>query len=306
MSNNVLRGITLKIVSVLVFLVMASLLKAAQGVPAGQLVFFRSFFGLLPVVIFLAWRRELLAGVKSTAVGSQITRGFVGTVSMALGFYALTVLPLPAAVTLSYAMPLMIVVFSAIFLGEVVRLYRWSAVAVGMVGVLIVTWPSLTLFSSGVGGVAVVGVGAALAGACLGAVAQLLVRRLVATERPATIVFYFLATSSVMALLTIPFGWVMPTPLQALYLVGAGIAGGTAQIIVTESYRHADLSVIAPFEYTSLVFSIIIGFTFFGDVPTIHMLVGAVIVIGSGLFIIFRERQLGKAQPEKKVATPQG
>lgn len=306
MSNNVLRGITLKIVSVLVFLVMASLLKAAQGVPAGQLVFFRSFFGLLPVVIFLAWRRELLAGVKSTAVGSQITRGFVGTVSMALGFYALTVLPLPEAVTLTYAMPLMIVVFSAIFLGEVVRLYRWSAVAVGMVGVLIVTWPSLTLFSSGVGGVAVVGVGAALAGACLGAVAQLLVRRLVATERPATIVFYFLATSSVMALLTIPFGWVMPTPLQALYLVGAGIAGGTAQIIVTESYRHADLSVIAPFEYTSLVFSIIIGFTFFGDVPTIHMLVGAVIVIGSGLFIIFRERQLGKAQPEKKVATPQG
>lgn len=306
MQNNILRAIGLKIASVLIFLVMASLLKAAQGVPAGELVFFRSFFGLLPVVVFLAWRRELRAGVKSHDVTSQVWRGFVGTISMGLGFYALSVLPLPEAVTLTYAMPLMIVVFSAIFLGEVVRIYRWSAVVVGLVGVVIVTWPNLTLFSSGVGGAAAIGVAAALIGACLGAVAQLLVRKLVNTERPATIVFYFLATSSVMSLATIPFGWVTPTLVQAACLIGAGICGGIAQIVVTESYRHADLSVIAPFEYTSLVFSILIGFVFFGDVPTIYMLVGSVIVVGSGLFIILRERQLGKARPEKEVATPQG
>jgi drug/metabolite transporter (DMT)-like permease len=134
----------------------------------------------------------------------------------------------------------------------------------------------------------------------------LLVRKLVDTERSATIVFYFLASSSVIALATIPFGWVMPTPLQAVFLIGAGLFGGTAQILLTESYRHADMSVVAPFEYTSLVFSVIVGFLAFGDVPTWQMLVGGLIVVGSGLFIIYRERQLGKVRPEQEVATPQG
>src|SRR5690606_12627077 len=110
-------------------------------------------------------------------------------------------------------------------------------------------------------------------------------------------------SSSLIVLVTIPFGWVMPTPTQALFLVGAGIAGGVGQILLTESYRHADMSVVAPFEYTSLVFSILIGYFAFGDVPTWQMLVGGVIVIGSGLFIIWRERRLGKVRPEKAVVT---
>ena len=304
--NNTLTGIAFKVTSVIIFLAMASLLKASEGVPAGQLVFFRSFFGLVPVIAWLSWRRELLAGIKTQHLGGHLARGSIGTISMGFGFFALTQLPLPEATTLTYAMPLLIVVFSAIFLGETVRLYRWSAVGVGMAGVLLIAWPSLTLFSSGVSSAAAIGVGAALTGACLGAVAQLLVRRLVDTERSATIVFYFLASSSVIALATIPLGWVTPTPLQTVFLVGAGICGGTAQILLTESYRHADMSVVAPFEYTSLVFSIIIGFFAFGDVPTWQMIAGGLVVVGSGLFIIWRERQLGKVRPEKQVATPQG
>jgi drug/metabolite transporter (DMT)-like permease len=305
-ANSTLRGIAFKIGSVLIFLGMASLLKAAQGVPAGELVFFRSFFGLVPVIIWLAVSGQLREGVKTKAIGSHLARGFIGTISMGLGFFALTRLPLPEAVTLNYAMPLVLVVLSAIFLHEVVRLYRWTAVAVGFVGVVIIAWPSFTLFSTGVNQAAAVGVISAIAAACLGAVAQLLVRRLITTERSATIVLYFLGSSSLIALLTIPFGWVMPTPLQALYLVGAGLCGGTAQIMLTESYRHADMSVVAPFEYTSLVFSVIVGFLAFGDVPTWEMLVGGAIVVGSGLFIIFREQQLGRERPEKKVVTPQG
>lgn len=307
MKNLVLRGIFLKIVSVLIFLVMASLLKAAQGVPAGELVFFRSFFGIVPVVVFLAWTGQLREGVKSNAIGGQIWRGLVGTTSMGLGFFALTRLPLPEAVTLNYATPLVIVVFSALFLNEIVRFHRWSAVVVGLVGVVIIAWPSLTLFSTGVSSAAALGVGAALAGACVGAGAQLLVRRLIVTERSATIVLYFLGTSSLISLVTIPFGWVMPTPLQAVYLVGAGIAGGIAQIILTESYRHADMSVVAPFEYTSLVFSVIIGFVFFGDLPTVHMIVGGILVVGSGLFIIYREHRLGiDRKKAAELVTPQG
>jgi drug/metabolite transporter (DMT)-like permease len=305
--RNPLVGIAFKVGSVLIFLVMSSLLKASGDIPAGELVFFRSFFGVIPVVLFLVWRGELREGLKSNAVGSQIWRGLVGTVSMGLGFFALTRLPLPEAVTINYAMPLIIVVLSALFLHEVVRLYRWTAVIVGLVGVVIIAWPRLTVFSSGVGSAAAVGVFAAIAAACLGAVAQLLVRKLIKTERSATIVLYFLLSSSAISLLTIPFGWVLPTPLQAATLIGAGFAGGIAQIMLTESYRHADMSVVAPFEYSSLVFSVIIGFVFFGDVPTWFMLAGGTIVVGSGLFIIYREHRLGLDRSQvREVVTPQG
>jgi drug/metabolite transporter (DMT)-like permease len=306
-DRGALTGIAIKIASVLIFLVMSSLLKASAGIPAGELVFFRSFFGVFPVIAFLAWRGELRDGLKSNNIPSQIWRGLVGTVSMGCGFFALTQLPLPEAVTITYAMPLIIVVLSALFLNETVRLYRWSAVVVGLVGVVIIVWPDLTLFSSGVGGGAALGALVAFAGAALGAVAQLLVRTLIKTERSATIVLYFLLSSAVISLVTVPFGWVMPNPLTAAMLVGAGFAGGIAQVMLTESYRHADMSVIAPFEYTSLVFSVIIGFLFFGDVPTWFMLVGGVIVVGSGLFIIYREHRLGLDRTKvREVVTPQG
>jgi drug/metabolite transporter (DMT)-like permease len=122
---------------------------------------------------------------------------------------------------------------------------------------------------------------------------MVLVRRLVETERSATIVLYFSITSSIIALMTLPFGWVMPTPTQFAMLIGAGILGGIAQILLTESYRHADMSVVAPFEYASLILTIVVGYVFFRDVPTVAMLVGGVIVVGSGLFIIYREHRLG-------------
>lgn len=304
--NAPLTGIAFKVGAVLIFLVMSALLKASTGIPAGELVFFRSFFGILPVVMFLSWRGELREGIKSRNVGGQVWRGLVGTCSMGLNFLALTKLPLPEAVTLGYSTPLIIVVLSAIFLGEVVRLYRWSAVMAGLVGVVVIAWPQLTLFSHGFDATVIGGVAAAMGGAATGAVAQLLVRKLIQTERSATIVLYFLASSAVISLVTVPFGWVMPTPLQAFYLVSAGICGGVAQIMLTESYRHADLSVVAPFEYSSLVFSVIIGFVFFGDVPTWFMLVGGVIVVASGLFIIYREHQLGRKRPEQDLVTPQG
>jgi len=301
-----LIGIGFKVASVLVFLVMAALLKAAQGVPAGELGFFRSFFAILPVVVFLAMRGELREGVKTKYPLRHLARGLAGTGGMLCGFYALTKLPFPEAITLNYATPLIIVVISALFLDEVVRLYRWSAVVLGLIGVVIISWPRLTLLSSGVDEQAAIGVGAALFACLFAAIAMVLVRELAHTEKSATIVFYFSISSSVIALMTAPFGWVMPTPMQLLYLVTAGICGGIAQILLTESYRHADMSVVAPFEYSSLVFSIVIGFVFFGDVPTIYMLVGAVIVVGSGLFIIYREQQLGRRRPEQDVVTPQG
>ncbi|HEY9011340.1 MAG TPA: DMT family transporter [Devosia sp.] len=308
-QRNALTGIGFKVASVCVFVAMASLLKASQGVPAGQLVFFRSFFAILPVVVYLLYRRELIDGLKTKYPLSHLGRGIVGTGGMGFGFFALTQLPLPEATAIQYATPLLIVVFSALFIGETVRLYRWSAVLVGLIGVLIIIWPRLTLFSGGLANAsgATLGAISALISCCFAATAMILVRRLVQTERSATIVLYFSISSSLIGLLTIPFGWVAPTLVQWVYLVTAGIAGGIAQILLTESYRHADMSVVAPFEYTSLLLTIAVGYLVFQDVPTIEMVVGGMIVVGAGVFIVWREHRLGLDRKKaSEASTPQG
>ena len=303
---NPMLGIGLKVASVAILLSMASMLKASEGVPAGQLVFFRSFFAILPIVIFLAVRRELIAGIKTEKPMAHFWRGIVGVGGMGFGFFALTKLPLPEAVSIGYAMPLLIVVFGAVFLKEDVRLYRWSAVAVGMLGVGIIVWPRLTVFTGGAGEISdvTVGVLASLTAAVFGAFAALHVRNLLSTERSATIVLYFSITCSFVGLLTLPFGWVWPTPEVLALLIGAGGVGGIGQILMTEAYRHADVSVVAPFEYTSLILSIIVGYFIFGDIPTSTMLIGAVIVVGAGIFIIWREHALGLERKARQFNPP--
>lgn len=305
-GHNALTGIGLKVGSVCVFLAMSSLLKASEGIPTGELVFFRSFFAIFPIVLYLALQRQLLVGLKTRHPISHLWRGLVGSAGMGFGFFALTQLPLPEAIAISYATPLLIVVLSAVFLHEPVRLYRWSAAIVGFAGVLIIIWPNLTVFSGGIsdlGGTAL-GTLSALVAAVFAAIAMMLVRRLVHTERSATIVIYFSVTSTIIGLLTIPLGWVMPTLEQFALLVMAGIAGGIGQILLTESYRHADMSVVAPFEYVSLILSVAIGYFIFREIPTVPMLAGGVIVVGAGLFIIYREHRLGLERRRASEVTP--
>ncbi len=288
-------GIGMKVTSVLVFLVMASLVKGADGIPPGELVFFRSLFALAPILVFLGIRGQIPSGLKTDRPLAHLRRGLIGATGMGCGFFALTQLPLPEAVTIGYAAPLFIVIVSVLVLKEVVRVYRWTAVLLGLVGVAIIVSPRLTLLSGGIGAMSGATLGAvmALCGAVIAAFASLAVRDLTRTERSATIVFYFSLTTTAASLFTLPFGWVMPTPAQAAMLIGAGIAGGIGQILLTESFRRADMSIIAPFEYTSLVFSLLIGFWVFSEVPTWQTLVGATIVVASGIFIILRERALG-------------
>ena len=207
-----------------VFVAMATLVKASGQLPAGQIVFFRSFFATLPVLAFLAWRRELRTGFRTARPLGHIVRSMLGVTGMGLGFFALTRLPLPEAITLNYAQPILVVLFGGLFLGEAVRIYRWSAVTVGMAGVIIVSWPKLSLLRSPemVGDAELLGVMAALAGAAVGAVTMLLVRSLVQTERTATIVLWFSLSASAFGLLTLPFGWVGLSAAQFALLVGGG------------------------------------------------------------------------------------
>ncbi|PSJ61319.1 DMT family transporter [Pseudaminobacter soli (ex Li et al. 2025)] len=293
--NRPLTGIAFKVVSVTVFVAMSSLIKAAGPLPAGQIVFFRSFFAMLPILAFLGFRQELRTAFHTKRPLNHIARGMVGVTAMGLGFFALTRLPLPEAITLNYAQPLLVVVFSSIILGETIRFYRWSAVVVGLIGVCIISWPKLTLFGAGagMGNDEMLGVIAAIVGAAVSALAMIVVRSLVHTERTGTIVLWFSLTSTVLALCTYPLGWSALTFQQAALLIIAGCCGGLGQLLMTEAYRYAEASTVAPFEYTSMIFGLAVGYYLFGDVPTIHMLVGGLIVVGAGIFIIWRERQLG-------------
>lgn len=304
--HSPLKGIALKVASVAMFVGMSALVKAAGEADLGQVMFYRSFFAMLPIVLFLGARGELLRAFHTRRPLNHVARGLIGVTATGLTFYALARLPLPEAITLNYAQPLLVVMFSAMFLGETVRGYRWSAVVIGLLGVLIISWPKLTLFGegSGIGRSETLGVASALGAATVSAISLILVRSLVHTEKTGSIVLWFSLTATLVSLLSLPFGWTALTPMQMLGLAGAGVFGGVAQLLMTESYRHAEISTVAPFEYTSMILAIVIGYLVFGDVPTIHMLVGGVIVVGAGLFIILRERKLGTERTAAVRAVP--
>ena len=298
-----LRGILFKVMSVFMFMGMASLVKAASGeVPPGQAVFFRAFFALPIIFGWLALRGELRSGWKTKNPMGHFWRGLIGTSAMGLGFTGLGLLPLPEVTAIGYAAPLLVVVFAAMFLNEEVRAFRLSAVALGMVGVLIVLSPRLSVGAS-LNSSETLGAVVVLMGAVLAALAQVFVRKLVDTETTAAIVFWFTVTSSLLALLTLPWGWVVPSWSVALMLIMAGLLGGIGQIFLTSSYRFAEASLVAPFDYTSMILALTIGYFIFDEVPTGTMLIGAGIVIGAGVLIIWRERRLGLQRAQQRKAT---
>lgn len=307
-ERSPLRGIALKVSSVLVFVVMSTSIKLAPDAATGQIVFYRSFFAMFPILAYLAATGHLGDAFRTANLPGHIARGVLGVTAMGMSFFALTRLPLPDAIALSYAMPLLVVVFSAVFLHETVRLYRWSAVVIGLAGVVIISWPKLSVLNApeGLSAGEAHGVLAALGGATVAAAVMLLVRRLVQTERTSTIVLYFSLIASLMGLATWPFGWADISWTEAGWLVLSGFAGGIAQILLTQSYRHADPQAVAPFDYVSIIFGTIAGYYVFSDIPSLHTMVGSVIVVGAGIFIIWREHRLRLQRGARRVMTPQG
>jgi drug/metabolite transporter (DMT)-like permease len=290
------RGIALKIASTFVFTLMLVCVKAvAETIPPGQTVFARSFFALAPIVGMLIWQRQIPQAFLTSRPWTHLSRGLVGVASMGCNFAALAFLPLPEAMMIGYAAPLMIVALAAVFLGERVRLYRWSAVAIGLVGVLVVLWPRFTLIrSGGLTEVAALGAGLALLSALFSAFAGIFIRAMVRTEGTGTIVFYFSLSSSLLALvLSLPFGWVVPDAREAALLVLMGLLGGVGQILMTAAYRSADAGTIASFDYVSMLWGIGFAYLLFGEVPSSSVIAGGSIVVAAGIFIILRERSLG-------------
>ena len=303
---NVNLGIALKVTAVLLFTAMFTCVKAtADAVPPGQAVFFRSLFTLAPLGVYIWLKGQTLSAVKTNNHLGHAWRGILSALAMLLNFTGVGLLPLPDAIAIGYAMPLFTTIFAAILLGEVVRSYRWTAIAIGLVGVLIVMWPRLAFLRGDIAQWShLVGALSAVTAAALVGLGLVVVRMLVSGERTAAIVFYFAIYSTAGSLLTIPFGWVVPDATTAAILIMTGLCGGTAQILLTESIRYADMSTLAPFEYVSMIASIAIGYALFSEIPTLWMLAGAAIIIGASLLMIYRERQLELARTQKENIDP--
>lgn len=295
-------GILLKVLSALAFTLMAATIKYVSArYPVGQLIFFRSAFAILPLVVWMAFSDSLINVVRTNNLKGHLLRSIIGSTGMFAGFMALSYLPLSDAVAIGYAAPLMVVVLAAVLLKETVRAYRWSAVAIGFVGVIIMLTPHLGVAGSGIAdeGRATGAMLGLLAAVCT-SLATIQVRRLTMTERTGAIVFYFSLFAAIVGLASIVFGWTMPDLWDFAILVMIGILGGVGQILLTQSYRNGDASLIAPFEYTSMIWAVLLGWFVFGQLPEAVVLLGASIVIAAGIFVIWREHRLGLAR--KKAA----
>ena len=311
------KAIGLKLISALLFAFMSALVRQLGDVaPVGQMVFFRSAFAILPVVLVYAVRGELATAVRTSRPLGHLGRGLLSVGGMFTNFSALTRLPLADATAISFASPLITVALAAIILKERVRIYRWSAVLIGFGGVIVMLIPHLDI-----GRYAVIGGAAAAAGSMFAVISAfcnagtvIQTRRLTQSETTSSIVFYFSLVCAIAGALTLPFAWHSPTPRnlighttlkQLLALIALGVLGGFAHILLTESYRYGTASLVAPFDYTSMLWALLLGYWLFGELPDTLVYVGASIVAAAGLFVIWRERQLGLQRAREAEGPPQ-
>jgi drug/metabolite transporter (DMT)-like permease len=305
---NLFKAIGFKLISALLFAAMSALVRQlGDAIPVGQLVFFRSACAIPPVLLIYAYRRELAGAVHTTRPFGQLGRGALSVCGMYTNFSALTRLPLADATAISFASPLITVALAAVILKEHVRVYRWTAVIVGFGGVIVMLIPhfDVNLYAAaGAAAAATVGSLLALLSAFCNAGTVIQTRRLTQSETTSSIVFYFSLVTALAGAVTLPFAWRTPTGSELVMLISLGIFGGIGHIFLTESYRHATASVVAPFDYTSMLWALLLGYWVFGELPSALVYVGATIVAAAGLFVIWRERQLGLRRAREAEGPP--
>jgi len=291
--DRVRSGIASMLVAMALIAVMNAVSKLlADGYSLAEIAFFRNVFALLPAAAMLT----AAGGVRSLRtrrLAGHLWRAVVGLTSMVLLFWSYRLMLLANAVAISYAAPLFLTALSVPLLGERVGPYRWSAVAVGFVGVLVIVRPD--------GGVVSQGALVALAAALAYALAMIAMRQLGRTEAPATTVAYFTVICTLLSGLAVPFAWSTPTPAAFGLMAVMGLAGGCSQYFVTRAYALAPAAVIGPFAYVGILWATLFGWLLWGETPSLHVAVGVAIVILSGLMILYRET---RRRPADAVPAP--
>lgn len=288
-------GILMKLGGVFAFAVMNVMIKALAEVPPGQVVFFRAFFALLPLALVASLAAGgLVRMVRTDRPWLHVRRALTGTLAMTCFFISIMTLPLVEATAITFVMPIFAVVLAPVMLAERVGPWRWGAVLTGFAGVLLAIAPQIGTEAPPAGGPLsgnlALGAAIGLVGAFLAALVVVFIRQMSATETSESIVFYFMATASVLSGLTLFFDAVWPSPAEWAMLIACGLVGGCGQLLMTYSYRFAEPSLLAPFDYTSIAWAVVFGLIFFAEIPTLFAILGVLLVIVSGVVIAWRER----------------
>ena len=272
-------------ISVCAFSLMDILVKWSDAYPVGQVLFFRGFCGIIPI-LFLIPKDRFLDFYKTTRPFLHFKRCLSGLIALVSIFIALRNLPLATVVSISFAAPIFTTIFSIFLLNEKVGLYRWLAVLVGFIGIIVITEPGLSslnfyyiypiIFCLGLSYVAIA------------------IRKLSTTEPVWLISFFFSFSIAILGLLSLFQGWVMPNLLDLFLLSMVGILGGLANLWLSQSYKYSEVSLVTPLKYLALVFAIIFGYFIWSEVPTLKTLMGALLVIVSSFIIFRREMTLKK------------
>jgi len=279
LSKNQL-GFLYMFLSVCAFSVMDLIVKWSENYPLGEVLFFRGFFGLFPI-IFLIPRDRLKDFYKTKRSGLHFLRCFVGLIALTSIFIALRNLPLATVVSISFAAPIFTTIMSIFFLSEKVGIYRWLAVIVGFVGIIIITQPGLSVLN-------IYYIYPIIF--CLGLSYVAIAIRQLSTSEPVWLIsLYFSVSITVLGLISLPFGWVMPSLKDFILLSLVGVLGGVANLLLSQSYKLSEVSLVTPLKYLALIFGIIFGYLIWDEVPTILTLFGSVLVILSSVIIFRRE-----------------
>jgi drug/metabolite transporter (DMT)-like permease len=279
--EDIRRAITYTCVSVVLGALLNVGLKwLSNAYPAVELTFLRCLFGFVPV-LFIVRGGGGVRSLHTYRPGRHVIRAAFWCGAFLLSFLSLKFLPLAEAVSLSFLAPIFMTALSVPMLGERVGIHRWSAVIVGFVGVLFMARPNGDFLQLGT----LFGIGSALCSA-FGALS---VRQLSRTETTAAITCYMHVFAALMLAVALPFGWVTPTWPAALMIFGIGLLGGTGQYLSTRSLGCAPAAVIAPFNYTQIIWAVILGYAIWGDLPDLSLAIGVALVIASGIYICIRE-----------------
>ena len=282
-------GIVLKLASVVVFAGMTVCVKAlGSAIPAGQTLFVRGLISVL-VLALIAWGTQRLHLLKTRNWRSHALRSLSGTVSMFCLFVAISMIPLADLTAITFTAPMFLTVLAMVFLGEKIHRFRWTALGIGFVGVLITIGPHLSFAHGASAGVLI-----ALVNAVFSAIAMMFLRSMAGGEHAITITFYFSLTFMTCAALTAIQGWPLPTPTQWLLIVFAGLFGVFGQLLMTYAYRYAEASTIAPLDYSNMILAVLLGYVFFDEIPSLSVWIGAPLIVAAGLIILWREYQLKK------------
>ena len=297
-QNRPMAGIVTRLAAMLSLAFMFAFVKLAgeQGVHVTESLFYRQLLAM-PLICFLIWRsQDGWPSIISNKHGLHMLRSALGIFAMGLNFWAMTLLPLADATTISFTVPIFATLFAALVLREKVGIRRWTAILIGFVGVLIVVQPGGSMIPA-------FGAAVALGGALVTAAVTMVIRMLGRTETSVVTIFWFsVYTLPALTVCAFIYGGGHDAKTWG-YLLGIGIFGAIGQLCITQSLRFAPVSTIVPMDYSALIWATIFGIVLFGQYPGLSIWLGAPVIIGSGLFIAWREHvkasklTVAKAEP---------